>query len=212
MSTTKTTTSSQQNQYDPGSMSTYQNLTGAGGQAISDEIRNPYGNMFFNQQLQMMRRQQGQSQLQGQQSLQQRAQAMGINPSSPQYFSQLNKLQRQGEAGEAQGYGNLLLNAANLRQGAIGAAMNYRPLQTGQTGKQTESTGGLGTWLPQVAGMGLSALTGGMGGGMGSMGGGFAATGMHLGQGALTQSGMGQDNSLLQTADPWNSYGGQIQG
>jgi hypothetical protein len=202
MSTTKKTSSSQQNVFDPTSMGQYHDMSGAGTSAISDEIRNPYGSMFFNQQLQMMRRQQGQSQLSGQQSLQQRAQAMGINPNSPQYFSQMNRLQRQGQGDTSRGYGNLLLNAANLRQGAIGQAMNFRPLQTGQTGQQSETTGGLGTWLPQVAGMGLSALTMGMGGGAG----GFASM-AHLGQGAQTQSG-DMNNPLLQPTsyqapNPW---------
>ncbi len=202
MSTTKKTPSSQQNVFDATSMSQDYDRSGAGSSAVSDEIRNPYGSMFFNQQLQMIRRQQGQSQLSGQQSLQQRAQAMGINPNSPQYFSQMNRLQRQGQGDTSRGYGNLLLGAANLRQGAIDAAMNFRPLQTGQTGQQTQTSSGLGTWLPQVAGMGLSLATGGMG----SIAGGFGSM-AHLGQGAQTQSG-NPDNPLLQPSsyeapNPW---------
>ena len=206
MSTKKTTTASQAGVFDPGAMQQYQSLTGAGGQALSDEIRNPYGNMFFNQQLGMQRRQIGQGFQQGQQALQQRAQAMGINPSSPAYFSQLNKLQRQMQSEQSQGYNQLLLGASNIRQGAISQAMNFRPLQTGQHGVQTEQSSGLGTWLPQVAGMGLSLATGGMsgmgaGGGMGAFGPQMSQM-AHMGQGFDPSgwSGQGQNSSMQPTS------------
>src|SRR6266436_5470962 len=51
------------------------------------------------------------------------------------------------------GFLNPVHNALGLQQGAMQLAAGYRPLQTG--GTQVQSTGGLGTWLPQVAGAAL---------------------------------------------------------
>lgn len=57
-------------------------------------------------------------------------------------------------------------NALALQQGALNTAANFKPLQTG--GTQTQSTGGLGTRLPQLIGAGLGAAgniaTGGLSG------------------------------------------------
>jgi hypothetical protein len=160
MATNNNTNSS--NQYNQGSMNTFQNLNSSFGNAISGEINNPYNNMAFNTQLQMQNKSnaaQGASQTQ---ALQQRMQAMGQNPNSPLYASQLNKQMRQQSGNNANSYNNLLLQAQNLRQNAIGQAGAYKPLQTGQNTQQTQS--GLGTWLPQVAGAALGAATGGMSG------------------------------------------------
>ena len=56
---------------------------------------------------------------------------------------------------------NLLLNAANTRNQAIGSAMSYSPLQTG--GTNTQYASGLGTWLPQVLATAGGAAQGGLG-------------------------------------------------
>jgi len=76
-------------------------------------------------------------------------------------------MQNQGRANtglQAQlGFLNPVQNALGMQQWATNAAESYKPLQTG--GTSTESTGGLGTWLPQVLGAGLGAVTGGLGGG-----------------------------------------------
>src|SRR5205807_3073664 len=67
-------------------------------------------------------------------------------------------------ANQANNFNSQLMYANNLRFNAANNMMNWRPLQTGSTGTQTQTTSGLGTWLPQVAGMGLSLATMGMGG------------------------------------------------
>jgi hypothetical protein len=61
---------------------------------------------------------------------------------------------------------NTSLNAAlSNRNTGLAAMQAYQPLQTGQA----QTTSGLGTWLPQVAGMAMNALMPGvdsmMGGG-----------------------------------------------
>lgn len=178
MSTVNKTQST--NQYNSGSMGVFNQLNPAFGSAIQSEINNPYNNMAFNTQLQMQNRM-NQTQFGSQQSaMMQRMQAMGQNPNSAFFQSQLGKMQRGNQANQSQGYNNLLLQASQLRQNAIGQAGAYRPLQTGQT--QTQSQSGLGTWLPQVAGMAMGAATMGMTGGMSGGGGGgsfFSGAGAH---------------------------------
>jgi hypothetical protein len=144
-------------QFDPTSMGVFQGFQPQFGKAVSSEVTDPYSNMFFNQQLGMQQEAFGAGASARTQALLQRAQALGINPSSPAYFSQLNQLQRQMDSERSGGFNQLLLQAGQLRQGALGMMGAYRPLQTGQTQTQTQS--GLGTWLPQVAGMAIKAGT-----------------------------------------------------
>jgi hypothetical protein len=76
--------------------------------------------------------------------------------------SQMAKNQRAASGMVQQGYTSLLNNALNSRMGAAGMAANFRPLQTGSQSTTVQQTSGLGTWLPQVAGMALGAATGGL--------------------------------------------------
>jgi len=50
-----------------------------------------------------------------------------------------------------------LFNAKNMQLQGTSLAQQYRPLQTGQN--TTETTSGLGTWLPQVVSGGIGAAT-----------------------------------------------------
>src|SRR6267378_600702 len=168
--------------FDPGSMGVFQGLQPQFGQAISSEITDPYSNLFFNTQLGRQQQANQQQMSSGQQALLQRMQSMNMNPNSPFYQSQLNKLQRQGMANTSGGFNNLLMQAAQLRQQALGMAGSYRPLQTGQTNIQSQS--GLGSWLPQIASAGLGIAGKFMGGG----GAGGAASSF-FGGGAGTQAG-----------------------
>lgn len=166
MGTQNKTTSTAQ--FNTQAMGQYNQLQPSIGSALQGNIDNPFSNMMFNTQL-GMQRQSNQAQFGAQQqALLQRSQALGINPSSPQYAYMMNQLQRQNMAGTSQGYNNLLLQASQLRQQSIGMAENYRPLQTGQT--QTQSQSGLGTWLPQLAGAAIGGLTAGFLGGKGKSG------------------------------------------
>lgn len=183
MSQQKVTTST--NQYNAQSMNSFQNLNSAGSTGILGNINDPYSNSAFNTQNQMMRQNNAQMQSSAMQALMQRSQALGQGNNSPLLLSQIGQQQRQGMAQNAQGYNSLLLNAAQLRQQSLGAAMNYKPLQTG--GTQTQTMGGLGTWLPQLAGAALGAAGGAMTGGLSMAGGGMARDFSGAGQ-------MGPDN------------------
>ena len=156
------------NKYDPTSMGTFQGMQGGLGNAVNSYMSNPFGNPFMQTQQQMGTRQA--QNLGGTQmsniSRNITGSGMGGGNMSP---AALEMMQNQGRANtglQSQlGFLQPMQNALGMQQNAMGIAANYRPLQTG--GTQTQSTGGLGTWLPQVAGMALGGLTGGLMGGMG---------------------------------------------
>jgi len=140
---TKTTDSAT---FDPQSQGAYQSLQNPLMQGLQQNMSDPWSAMAFNTQLA-----QGNRQVfgQGQQYQQGTAQSMlrrGINPSSPLFAAQLGRSSMAASRGQNAMYGNLLLTAGNLQQGSAEAAMQYQPLQTGQT--KITKTGGLGAWLP----------------------------------------------------------------
>lgn len=149
-------------------MSQYQGLQGGLGKAIGGYMNQPFSNPFFQTQQQMGTRQAqnlGGTQMS---DLLRNMTSSGMQggASSP---AGLEMQQNQGRANSGMqanlGFLNPVQNALGMQQNAMQLAENYRPLQTGQN--QTQSTGGLGTWLPQLAGAALGGLTGG---GMGALG------------------------------------------
>lgn len=139
MSSKNVTTST--NQYDPNSLATYRNLQGPATTQLGQQITNPNSNPLMNRL-----RQQGS------------IASAGLNrgPGVPTSGSNGAAFSRGVSSFGAQTNNNLLIGGAQMRNQAIGASMNYRPLQTG--GKQVQSTSGLGTWLPSVIGAGLSTF------------------------------------------------------
>jgi len=199
MSTKTTTSTSQQYQYNPAAMSQYNSLQPTFGNTVQSEISDPYTNMFFNKQLGMGRQAIAQQQASANSALLQRSRALGFGSNSPLMAQQLLGLQRQGMSNQSNLYNNLLLQAGQFRQQALGMAGSYRPLQTGMTGTQTQSQSGLGTWLPQLVGAGIGAATMGMGGGMGGSLLGMAGAGSKFGAtGASPQMNALLSNNLPQ--------------
>ena len=202
MSTTKTTTSSNQstNTYDPGSMGLFQQFGQSGGNALMDMLKDPLQQTGFNQRLQMGNQQAFNLAARNNSNIMNRASMFGGNQMPGFLQNQMTQSGNWLAGQQSQNFNQNLLYADQMRQMAMGQALGYRPLQTGgrSTGQQQQTTGGLGTWLPQVAGMGLSALTGGLGGGlMGMMGGG--------GGDAFNYSGADASNMGFNMP---NSYGG----
>lgn len=187
MSTQKTDT--QQFQFDPGAMKTYQGLTGAFGNTAQGYMQNPFGNPFMQTQQQMGTRQAqnlGGTQMS---DLVQNMLRSGMQggASSPAGLEMQQNQARANTGMQANlGFLQPLQNALQQQNFYSQLASQFRPLQTG--GKSTEQTSGLGTWLPQLASAGLgafgSAMTGGLsslfGGPMGAAGAGsqFGPTGM----------------------------------
>jgi hypothetical protein len=161
------TVQTQQNQYDPTAMSTYQGMQSGLGSAIGGYMNNPFSNPFFQTQAQMGTSQANAMGQSGMNNLTRNLTASGIQQNSPAALQMMQQQSMGNSANRANlGFLNPMQNAFTAQQNAMGLASQYRPLQTG--GTQTQQKSGLGTWLPQVAGMGLSALTGGLGGMMGA--------------------------------------------
>jgi len=202
MSTQNKQTSS--TSFDPTSMGVFQGFQPQYSQAMSSEVTDPYSNMFFNKQLGMQNQSIATGNQNNMEALLQRAKALGINPNSPAYFSQLNQLQRQMQSQRAGGFNDLLLQAGQFRQNALQNMGGYRPLVTG--GTQTQQQSGLGTWLPQLAGAaikgGMAMATGGA-----SMAGDAASSGSSGGGSMFfpgTQSPGGQGSYI----DPMSGFSG----
>lgn len=153
MGTKQTTTTT--NQFSPAGMSTYNALQGPMSSLLNSNISSPYNNTGFN-----TRMAQGTAANRGfgasaGASTRQANSALGTTGGTAFNNYQTASQGRANAANQGQMSNNLILGAAQNRNQSLSAAMNYRPLQTG--GTQVQQTSGLGTWLPQVIGAGISA-------------------------------------------------------
>jgi hypothetical protein len=166
MGTTQTT--DQTAKFDPKSMETFQGLQGGLGNMIKGYMSDPFnqqgGNPFFQTQQQLGQRQ---AQNIGGANMNNLVRNLGMSglfgsaSSSPAAMEMLNNMTRANtNLGANLGFLSPVMNALGMQQYAGNLASGYRPLQTG--GKSVQSTGGLGTWLPQVGNMALGLATGGM--------------------------------------------------
>lgn len=176
MSTKNVTTSQQSGVFAPAGMANYNQFQGAGGNALMQYMSDPMQSTFFNQRVAMGNQNLFNLFNRNNQNIMNRASLFGGNQMPGFLQNQLTQSGYQLSGAQAQNFNQNLFYADQARQNAMYQGLNYRPLQTGSTGTQTQQTSGLGTWLPQVAGMGLSALTMGMGGMPGMGGGGGAAS------------------------------------
>ena len=171
---TKTTTD-QTNKFDPQALQAYQGMQGPLAEMLQGYMQNPFGNPFFQTQQQMGTRQAQNLGGTATSNLLRNMQSSGMfgGASSPAGLEMLQNQNRANTGLQANlGFLNPVQNALGMQQFAGGVASQYRPLQTGSN--QTQSTSGLGTWLPQVlgAGMGIAGMAMGMPGLGGSKGGG----------------------------------------
>jgi len=159
MSTTRKDTTT--NQYNAGSMAQYNAFQPQIGAGLTDYAQDPMKATYFNQQLQNMNRYNAGVSNTANQQLMMNQRSTG-NMANPNAFmaSQLARNQRASNARGAQGFNQLLMNANQVRMGALNQMQGYKPLQIGQT--STQSTGGLGTWLSPLISAGVGIATGGM--------------------------------------------------
>lgn len=159
---TKTSTNTQ-NQYNPAGMGTYNAFQPVLQRQLLQMAQNPLSSSYFQNALAQMR---GSANALGARNMKntlQNARTGGGLLSNSGAFSQaltnqtmLNNSQLQSNA-----FNSALSNALQNRNWALSSMESYQPLQTGQNSTQT--TGGLGTWLPQLAGAAIGGLSG-MGG------------------------------------------------
>lgn len=179
MSTKNTTTST--NQYNSQSMGQYNKLQNQYGGLLSQYMNNPMGAVsgIYDQSGQMAQQNAAQLGQSGMSNLANNQAASGFGGTNMPAYMQ-SQIAAQGRATSGMQSNAFLQNNLAKNQAALGVqqfgasqAGMYRPLQTG--GTQTKQTGGLGSWLPQVAGgalgMAMAGMTGGASGGAGMMGG-----------------------------------------
>ena len=200
---TQTTWNNQriQRDYDPGSLEQYRGLQPQIGKVLGDFMGDPWKSGYFQQALgksQQQIGQMGRTNLKGILGL--ASQGNFGTGNMPAFMASMaGQSQRGTQRMQSEALTNLLLGAGQARLQATGMAQGYNPLELGQStegrtqtdaeadmreersGRSSSTTTqqqkGLGTWLPQVIGMGLGAVTGGMGGG-GWLGALKGATGM----------------------------------
>ncbi len=194
---TKTTTDQQNtNQYDQASMGAYHGAL----KSANNIMANPFNNAFYNQNVGLLTAN-AQAQNQNQmQNLTSNLQRSGIGTGS----AAGNMIRSLGGYMASRNQANAFTSANQMAQGDYWNAMSYvrNPLQTGSSshGTQVQQTGGLGTWLPQVAGMALGGISGAMGGG-GLMGGLRGAMGMSPAGGGNAMGGfMGSVGGIANSA------------
>jgi hypothetical protein len=156
MGTKKNTTST--NQYNPASLNDYQTLATQSGAQLGSQISSPYNNSVINNQRATVAPMVAAQRANTSSTSANQMGALGTSGGS-RYSGYAGASATRFNAGTtAQASNNLLLGAVNNRNTALGAAMSFRPLQTG--GSQVQSTTGAGTWVAPLigaAGAGLSA-------------------------------------------------------
>jgi hypothetical protein len=204
MSTKNTTTSTNSNVFDPQSMGRYQQFGSAGGTALLDMLQDPLKQTGFNQRVAQGNQFAFNLATRNNSNIMNRASLFGGNNIPGFLQNQLGQSQNWLAGQQSQNFNQNLLYADQMRQMAMGQALGYRPLQTGATGQQTQSQSGLGTWLPQVAGMALGAATGGLGSlAMGATSGLFKG-----GSSQALNNSIGSNNSFIGGMDTSMNMGG----
>lgn len=173
MSTKQESTSNNTLNYDPSSLALYKKLTSGGGNVLSQYMNNPLSNPWYN--LGLGQSMKGATQL-GQQNMNTMTNNMkvsGIGGGAGNAFQQAmtSNIGRGNQSLRSQANLGNVFQALQRQMTATGMGMSFNPLLTGESGKSTQQTSGLGTWLPQLlgslAGAGMSAATGGMSGAAG---------------------------------------------
>lgn len=141
-------------------------LSQGGGKQLLDMINNPFGNGLY--KLGLGQSQRG-AQLQGQQGINALMNNMKVNGISGRagnafQTAQLGKMGRTNLGLMSGANVGNVMSALQRQQQATGMGMSFNPLLTGESANShsTQTTSGLGTWLPQLAGAALGAATGGI--------------------------------------------------
>lgn len=163
MSTKNTTTGSNQTafQFNPGSMSAYTSNLASFLPFAQGLYQNPYGNQMFQQESAINQDQAANIGARNKSNVLANANAMGYSTNGGLINSMLASAGRATGNLQAQGFRSAVQNANSRAMTGLGISSAFQPLMTGSNSnfQQTQQTSGLGTWLPQVAGMALGAAT-----------------------------------------------------
>lgn len=147
MSTKKKTQTS--SAFDNSGLNAYNNLQKNVTSGLQENMNDPYSAMAFNSQLAQGNQSVFNSTQANNQNTVQSLTQRGISANSPLFAQQVKQSTQAGRNAQNGVFNNLLLTAGQVATGGAAGASGYSPLQTGNT--TTQSSGGLGTWLPQVA-------------------------------------------------------------
>ena len=185
-----TTTTQSTNQYNPAANNAYNAFQPQIMSQLMQMAQNPLGNSYFQHQLaQQQSAAQQINQRSQSNSLQNLRTGGGVLSNSGGVASSLiNRNQMQGSALQSNAFNSAMNSALQNRNLALMSMQQYQPLQTGNN--TTQSTGGLGTWLPQVAGMAMGMAAPGLGSMMGgnSFSAGYQQNGGPYSQQSLAQA------------------------
>jgi hypothetical protein len=181
-------------------MGAYNSMMPGYASTVNSYMNNPFGNPFMQQQQQMGTNQANNLGATGMANTTRNLNMSGISQNSPAALQMMQQQMMNNSSTKANlGFLQPMQNALGMQQSAMQQAGSFKPLQTGQT----QSQGGVGSWLPQILGGGLSLLTGGL---LGGGGGGAAQTAGQVnnvwGSGAMTNM------SSPMTGAGFGSYGG----
>jgi hypothetical protein len=184
--------------FDPASKGIYDLLTKAGSGQLLQQIQNPFGNPAYQLGLGQSQKAAGQAGQNLMKTLQQNQKVSGLFGNGGNAF----QMAQQGKIGRTtaglQSNANIqnIMNAFARQQGSIAQAMSFNPLMTGEksNSQQTQTTSGVGSWLPQVAGMAMQA-----GLGMATGGASMAFPGMSPGAISASFGGPGQAATNMST-------------
>lgn len=223
MGTQQQTDSSNQSnlQFNPQSQQAYNSLISGGSNVLQGYINSPLTNPMYQLGSATAQRGAAQGGNNNMQALMQMMKTSGIGGQAGQGFMAGQQAQ-MGRANQSQmsqaNLGNIQ-SAFGRQMAATGMGMSFTPQLTGQSGtsNSTQTTGGLGTWLPQLlgsaAGMAMGGLTGGASMAAGGLPGGAAGSigsAMNLPSNAF----QGFPSSIMsgmnpQMPSPWMMGGGQ---
>lgn len=158
---TKTTTQST-NQYNTSANNAYNTFQPQLMSQLMQMAQNPLGNSYFQHQLAQQQAAAQQINQRSQSNSLQNLRTGGgvLSNSGGVAASLINRNQMQGSALQSNAFNTAMNSALQNRNMALMSMQQYQPLQTGNN--TTQSTSGLGTWLPQVAGMAMNMFAPGL--------------------------------------------------
>jgi hypothetical protein len=177
--------------------------------------KNPFNNDMFNQENTIGQDQAARVGARNKSNILNNANALGYGTSGGMFNSMMNRAGADTSMMQGQAFRGAVGNASQRAMTGLGMSSAFQPLMTGSNSNftQTQQQSGLGTWLPQLAGMGIgagmAAMTGGSSlaatGGMSR-----AAGGMSSSFGGGTASGGSYTNPMFggNTGSPFPSFGG----
>lgn len=211
---TKTSTNTA-NSYNSNGMAAYNSLVPNFANTANSLMTNPLNNSMFSNQLAQSKSSASQVNQRNMANSSANLRAGGglIGQAGGYQSASMNNAMLSGSTNSSNAFNSTLNTALQNRNFAMQSAQSFNPLQTGSN--TTQTTGGVGSWLPQVAGAALGAATGGMGGGllgglMGGMGSAVSSLGAinSSGGGLAAQGGQTSGYNFSQNPNPLASSGG----